>query len=1179
MANNLIQIKRTSVSGRAANTTTLPNPGELALNMTDGILYSTNGSAVFEIGANNTNSRVTNNLTVGNTVTATGIVSGSELTSTNASGDEGGQINLAKPPNATTAGGVTIDAYQDKVRIFEQGGNARGVYIDLTACANGVGTNLLAGGGGGGSVNTSAQYTWSNTQTFQANVAFTGNNISLVSNTGSVMFAGSGDTNWRIGRSTGSFTKSFYTNNTLDFIAANSNLEGIAFGFTGDSVYFETGYAGTFTKNPIYVGNSTVNVSINSTAFSGTANNATNAFGKTEGNLNVNSALTANSSTYLGGNTASDLRSYSDTVSGTAYSNAATYADNKAANAYSNAITFAANASNANNGTLAEARLPYRMNQNVRTSDSVEFTNMTLTGNLVVNGGVVTLTGNSVTFTDNMIYLNQGVSANITNITANGTYIVFTANNNYQVGWDVTVTGVDPSAYNGTYLNIYAANSTTFTVANTTTGSYVSGGTARGKTESNPDVGIVAGYNDGTYHHAGIFRDASDGVWKVFDGYDPEPDTSVYIDTANASFRIADFQANLVTAANINSPGLTNTATLNVTTTANLAAQYSNTTGFYPTSNTVGQALGNTTARWAIVGSTVSLSSTFSVSGAASFGAALNFNGTTTNINATALTTGTINLGGASQTGAINIGRSTANQTLALANGITANGSVKTIEIGTLGDVLSNTIITLGSSTGGGLTTIQTPNTYFPSNVSFAGTAYLSGIYANGSLGTAGHVLHSNGTSVYWAADDQGVTSVTAGNGLTGNITSTGTIAVLANSGIISNSTGVFVDSAYIATLAANSATWLGSVTSGNSTGIYTTGNVGIGIVPSSTASLYINESITLDSAAYGQLTTITDSNTSMTAARNKFTNYNRTVSRNQNKSSDGLTTYNSGYYGFTSEVWNGDSSVGGDAFANLMEGVRGAVVQYANGTTSNTISTARGVYGAVQVSGTGIITNAYGLQGVITAGNNSVSGNVTTAYGVLSQVQSNTAMTIGTGYLYYGAHTGSTTTTKYGVYLTGESINYFSGNVGIGNSAPTEKLQIQGNIQLQNGAATANTSRNAGIRFWTDNAFGAELHYGDTGSGQSNSWATALYGRKTDTVAVRIGAYPGSNTSQNTFSEYVTILNSGNFGIGTTTPGQKLTVSGTANITGVTTFGANVSGPGTTAYLDGFFIDCGTYT
>ena len=95
-----------------------------------------------------TNLSVSGNATVTGTMAATGIVSGSELTSTLASGDEGGQINLAKPPNATISGGVTIDAYQNKIRIFEQGGSARGVYIDLTAAAGGVGSNLLTGGGG-----------------------------------------------------------------------------------------------------------------------------------------------------------------------------------------------------------------------------------------------------------------------------------------------------------------------------------------------------------------------------------------------------------------------------------------------------------------------------------------------------------------------------------------------------------------------------------------------------------------------------------------------------------------------------------------------------------------------------------------------------------------------------------------------------------------------------------------------------------------------------------------------------------------------------------------------------------------------------------------------------------------------------------------------------------------------
>ena len=59
------QIKRTSVSGRAANTTTLVNPGELGLNMTDGIMYSTNGSVIFAIGANNVNVQTTGNNTIG----------------------------------------------------------------------------------------------------------------------------------------------------------------------------------------------------------------------------------------------------------------------------------------------------------------------------------------------------------------------------------------------------------------------------------------------------------------------------------------------------------------------------------------------------------------------------------------------------------------------------------------------------------------------------------------------------------------------------------------------------------------------------------------------------------------------------------------------------------------------------------------------------------------------------------------------------------------------------------------------------------------------------------------------------------------------------------------------------------------------------------------------------------
>ena len=60
---------------------------------------------------------------------------------------------------------------------------------------------------------------------------------------------------------------------------------------------------------------------------------------------------------------------------------------------------------------------------------------------------------------------------------------------------------------------------------------------------TNVDLGWAGGYNDGTYAHAGIFRDASDGVFKVFDSYTPEPDAAVDIDTSHASFALADLGA------------------------------------------------------------------------------------------------------------------------------------------------------------------------------------------------------------------------------------------------------------------------------------------------------------------------------------------------------------------------------------------------------------------------------------------------------------------------------------------------------------------------------------------------------------------------------------------------------------------------------------------------------------
>ena len=79
------------------------------------------------------------------------------LESRYSSGNEGGEIVLNKPATGTSiTDGVVIDVHQNRLRIFEQGGTNRGVYIDLTSAATGVGTNLVGGGSASNSFATIA---------------------------------------------------------------------------------------------------------------------------------------------------------------------------------------------------------------------------------------------------------------------------------------------------------------------------------------------------------------------------------------------------------------------------------------------------------------------------------------------------------------------------------------------------------------------------------------------------------------------------------------------------------------------------------------------------------------------------------------------------------------------------------------------------------------------------------------------------------------------------------------------------------------------------------------------------------------------------------------------------------------------------------------------------------------
>jgi hypothetical protein len=80
---------------------------------------------------------------------ASGVVNinANKLSINNSNGAEGGELFLAQPAsNTTLAGGITIDVFQDRLRFFEQGGGARGYFLDLTSGANGATTAILYNG-------------------------------------------------------------------------------------------------------------------------------------------------------------------------------------------------------------------------------------------------------------------------------------------------------------------------------------------------------------------------------------------------------------------------------------------------------------------------------------------------------------------------------------------------------------------------------------------------------------------------------------------------------------------------------------------------------------------------------------------------------------------------------------------------------------------------------------------------------------------------------------------------------------------------------------------------------------------------------------------------------------------------------------------------------------------------
>ena len=84
-----------------------------------------------------------------------------------------------------------------------------------------------------------------------------------------------------------------------------------------------------------------------------------------------------------------------------------------------------------------------------------------------------------------------------------------------------------------------------------------------GSTPNNPDLGFAGNYYDGTYRHAGFFRDATDDTFKAFKGYEPEPGSP--INTAHASYQDASIQGkNFISTVSTGTAPLTVSSTTEV---------------------------------------------------------------------------------------------------------------------------------------------------------------------------------------------------------------------------------------------------------------------------------------------------------------------------------------------------------------------------------------------------------------------------------------------------------------------------------------------------------------------------------------------------------------------------------------------------------------------------------------
>lgn len=141
-------------------------------------------------------------------------------------------------------------------------------------------------------------------------------------------------------------------------------------------------------------------------------------------------------------------------------------------------------------------------------------------------------------------------------------------------------------------------------------------------------------------------------------------------------------------------------------------------------------------------------------------------------------------------------------------------------------------------------------------------------------------------------------------------------------------------------------------------------------------------------------------------------------------------------------------------------------------------------------------------------------------------------------------------------------TVNTVDAMVGIGTASPASKLSVAGNVRLssaseryilvgedsEEGTNTGRFTIQAGAG---SASFGGAINLFGHASVTKPGWVTVGIDESAGSGATE-GRFTVNSSALGAGTDLVTVLRSGNVGIGTTTPAEKLDVTGNANVTGV---------------------------